>query len=84
MPRDRVTRPLNGSHATAQLKADGRWIVRTMPGADAAKTYRCPDCQAQIRPGTAHVVAWPDEGTGAEPAVAARRHWHTACWERRP
>ena len=85
MPRDRVTRPLNGSHATAQLKADGRWIVRTMSGQRSTKSYRCPACEALVAPGTPHIVAWPDTPPpGSDSAVAGRRHWHTACWNRRP
>jgi hypothetical protein len=78
-------RPLSSSHATDQIKADGRWIVRTMPGDRAAKSYRCPGCDALIQPGVAHVVVWPETPPlGAERAVDDRRHWHTACWGRRP
>lgn len=47
------------------------------------KTYRCPGCQQEIAGGTPHVVAWADDSLfGAEAALAARRHWHTACWDR--
>ena len=29
------------------------------------------------------VVAWAEDSLfGAEAALAARRHWHTACWDR--
>lgn len=81
----RQPRPLSSSHAHAELKSDGRWIVAPMAGANALKTYRCPSCQALISPGTAHIVAWPDTpGPGSDLAVDARRHWHTSCWERRP
>ncbi len=81
----RPVRPLSPSHAQAQLKIDGRWIVRTMPGASATKSYRCPGCQALIPPGTAHLVVWPDTpAPGSSRAVDDRRHWHTACWQRRP
>ncbi|HZC42308.1 MAG TPA: ATP/GTP-binding protein [Streptosporangiaceae bacterium] len=58
---------------------DGEWVVRPVPGAAAEKTYRCPGCDQEIRPGTGHVVAWP-AGT---PGLAGRRHWHSACWQRR-
>ncbi|MPZ66367.1 MAG: hypothetical protein GEU83_12930 [Pseudonocardiaceae bacterium] len=52
-------------------------MVRTMPGTQTIKHYRCPGCDHEIRPGTAHVVAWPaDEHGSAE----QRRHWHTGCW----
>jgi hypothetical protein len=59
---------------------DGDWVVRQVPGAAATKQYRCPGCDQEIRPGTAHVVVWSAE----EPGPAERRHWHTACWQRRP
>jgi hypothetical protein len=76
-------RPLAASHAHAETRAGGAWIVRTMPGAHAGKSYRCPGCQTVIAPGTPHVVAWPSTPSpGTERAVDDRRHWHTACWER--
>jgi hypothetical protein len=59
---------------------DGDWVVRQVPGAAAAKEYRCPGCDQEIRPGTAHVLVWPAE----TPGLAERRHWHNACWQRRP
>jgi hypothetical protein len=34
----------------------------------------------EIRPGVAHVVAWPIDGRGDE---TDRRHWHTGCWKAR-
>jgi hypothetical protein len=59
---------------------DGDWVVRQVPGAAAAKTYRCPGCDQEIRPGVAHVVVWPEQN----PGLAERRHWHNSCWLRRP
>jgi hypothetical protein len=56
---------------------DGEWVVRTVPGAQNLKGYRCPGCDHEITPGTAHVVAWP---VGEQDA---RRHWHTGCWQAR-
>ena len=38
---------------------DGEWIVRQVPGAAATKLYRCPGCDQELRPGTAHVVVSP-------------------------
>ncbi|HEY6789210.1 MAG TPA: ATP/GTP-binding protein [Trebonia sp.] len=58
---------------------DDDWVVRPVPGAAAAKSYRCPGCDQEIIPGTAHMVAWPSRAAGIE----SRRHWHTACWQRR-
>ena len=64
---------------------DGDWVVRRVPGAASGKAYRCPGCDQEIAPGTPHVVAWPADGArmpgGA--ALDERRHWHTACWQRR-
>ena len=61
---------------------DGAWTVQRVRGSD--KAYRCPGCQQLVPPGTPHVVAWPDDGLfGADAALADRRHWHTACGERR-
>lgn len=60
--------------------------VRPIPGARAVKTYRCPGCDHEIRPGTAHVVVWQTEaavGAGAAAGVDERRHWHTPCWGNR-
>jgi hypothetical protein len=42
------------------------------------KTYRCPGCDHEIPPGTAHIVAWAVEGGEDD-----RRHWHTGCWRGR-
>ncbi|RZQ59352.1 hypothetical protein [Amycolatopsis suaedae] len=76
-------RPRSGASlgwATAESARDGDWLVRTVPGAQATKFYRCPGCDHEIRPGTPHVVVWPAGETGS---VADRRHWHRGCWDRR-
>ena len=53
--------------------------VRAVPAARADKTYRCPGCDHEIRPSTAHVVVIPvDVGD-----IEDRRHWHTSCWNNR-
>ena len=58
---------------------EGDWLVRDVSGQRATKTYRCPGCDHEIRPGVPHIVAWPaDAGT-----VEQRRHWHTGCWRAR-
>ena len=59
---------------------DGEWLVRQVSGAQATKTYRCPGCDHEIRPGTPHVVAWPAIEHGS---IADRRHWHGGCWQAR-
>ena len=61
------------------MREEDGWMVRSISGTAATKTYICPDCHQVIPPGTPHVVAWPAdlaEGTGE------RRHWHTGCWRR--
>ena len=57
---------------------DELYMVRTVPGTRAVKTYRCPGCDHEIPPGTAHVVAWRTHGGEDD-----RRHWHTGCWQGR-
>ncbi|MBU8833989.1 hypothetical protein [Mycolicibacterium goodii] len=64
-----------------EVGPDGHdYEVRAVSASRATKTYRCPGCDHEIRPGTAHVVVWPvGSGTGVED----RRHWHTPCWANR-
>jgi len=86
--RDEVT-PLDLERAqrvdTVQTWSDGDWLVRTIPGGAATKTYRCPGCSQSIPPATPHVVVWPAEPSSwvVDSPVAERRHWHTGCWNRR-
>jgi len=63
-----------------QTWTDGEWLVRTVPGEAATKTYRCPGCDHEIPAGVAHVVAWPADERGD---LSDRRHWHTGCWRAR-
>jgi hypothetical protein len=56
--------------------ADGV-TVRAVAGA-RGKTYVCPGCNQEIRPGTPHLVVM------IEGDVEGRRHWHTPCWRREP
>ena len=71
---------------------DGDWVVRAVMGGAAGgpKTYRCPGCDQEIRPGTPHVVTWPAyprdsdlEPWDTDSAADLRRHWHTTCWRAR-
>jgi hypothetical protein len=55
---------------------DGPVEVRHMQPYQAVKTYRCPGCDHEIRPGTGHKVVVPRD------APEDRRHWHTSCWHR--
>ena len=80
------TRPFRELRVTATGEqrpggGDGRWVVRTMSGAAAIKSYRCPGCHQNIAAGVAHLVVWPSEPPiGASQSIPERRHWHTACW----
>ncbi|WP_205843663.1 hypothetical protein [Nakamurella deserti] len=69
--------PTGGREDHQELR-EGTFTVRSVTGAAALKTYRCPGCQHEIRSGTAHVVVWP-----AAADVTERRHWHSSCWQRR-
>jgi hypothetical protein len=80
----RPARPLGLGHTAADVKGDGRWVVRSVPGASAAKTYRCPGCDQIIPAGVPHVVVWPAEPSWtASSGLEERRHWHNGCWQRR-
>ncbi|CAN3130096.1 hypothetical protein ACNUDN_19395 [Mycobacterium sp. smrl_JER01] len=64
-----------------EVGADGDdYEVRQVSAARATKVYRCPGCDHEIRPGTAHLVVWPAHGPSG---VDDRRHWHTSCWSHR-
>ncbi len=82
----RTPRPLNvGAFAHLEAHADGEWMVQPMSATAATKTYTCPGCSRLIDPGIAHVVVWPRIASiGSASALDERRHWHTACWTRRP
>ena len=71
-PLDAPERPRNVAPEWASM--DGA-TVRQVPG-EKGKSYRCPGCQQEIRPGTAHLVVVERDD------VEGRRHWHTPCWRR--
>lgn len=57
------------------------WNVQPVSAAQAQKSYVCPGCGRDITPGVAHLVAWRADGVLGDSAdLAARRHWHEACW----
>jgi len=57
------------------------WSVQPISASRAVKEYLCPGCGRVIPPGAAHVVVWRADGVLGESAdLAARRHWHAACW----
>jgi hypothetical protein len=81
--RARRPAPRSGPAPAADREPEGSagedWAVRPITGSATTKTYRCPGCDQEIRPGTPHVVSWPV----GDPDAARRRHWHTACWQAR-
>lgn len=52
--------------------------VRRVQPYEATKAYVCPGCHHKIPVGIGHYVAVPAD------APDLRRHWHKACWDRRP
>jgi len=73
---------LNRASASVSHRAEWQgemWTVRTVPGANAVKEYRCPGCAQLIRVGVPHVVVWPENDLEA----GDRRHWHSVCWAAR-
>ncbi|MFK3984932.1 hypothetical protein ACI2K4_31750 [Micromonospora sp. NPDC050397] len=84
-PRSTDAAPVDGERARRGVEAvqswqDGDWQVRAITAGSAVKTYRCPGCEQEIRPGMAHLVAWPADGRGD---LTDRRHWHSGCWKAR-
>ena len=81
MPRQNRRRaevPLRAPAAGASRREEWRdewWTVRTVPGANAIKAYRCPGCAQVIPAGVPHLVTWPELDADAE----HRRQWHAAC-----
>ena len=79
----RAPRPLDRArHSRREHKASGVFLVRDVPGERATKTYRCPGCDNVISPGSAHIVAWPEEpDLFSSSGLELRRHWHKHCWK---
>lgn len=69
-------------HQRIESAADGDWVVRSVTGAASDKTYRCPGCAQEVKPGLPHLVAWPADKLSG-PGLEDRRHWHTPCWNAR-
>ncbi len=65
-----VERPRGIAPEWAQVEGA---TVRALSG-EAGKTYRCPGCHQEIRPGTPHLVVM------IEGDLEGRRHWHIPCW----
>ncbi|ALJ20298.1 hypothetical protein [Microbacterium sp. No. 7] len=78
---DSFERLLSGWKRT-ETRRGQEWTVQPVSAAQAQKAYTCPGCGREIAPGVAHVVAWRADGVLGDAAdLAARRHWHGACWK---
>jgi hypothetical protein len=55
------------------------YVIRGVTALGAAKAYRCPGCDQEIRTGLPHLVVWP----ACDAAASDRRHWHSTCWAAR-
>ncbi|WP_405375853.1 MULTISPECIES: hypothetical protein [unclassified Microbacterium] len=77
---DSLDRLLSG-WKRSETRRGGEWTVQPISAAQARKAYVCPGCARTIPVGTAHVVVWRADGVMGDAAdLAARRHWHRACW----
>ncbi|MGF3055445.1 hypothetical protein [Microbacterium sp. YY-01] len=83
-PHDHVDESLDRLIAgwkRTEIRRGTEWWVQPLSAAQAHKEYTCPGCTRMIVAGTAHVVTWRADGVlGDEADLAARRHWHTHCW----
>jgi hypothetical protein len=80
--RRREVEPLRAPAGGVSQRTEWRgemWTVRSVPGANAVKAYRCPGCAQLIPAGVPHLVVWPE----TELDAAGRRHWHGGCWTAR-
>ena len=65
-----------------EVRAGREWTVQPISVAQAQKEYTCPGCGGTIHIGVAHLVAWRADGIMGDAAdLAARRHWHSRCWQ---
>src|ERR1035437_4763847 len=65
------------SFETVEEHNEGIYTVRKITGSSSTKPYRCPGCDQLIPTATPHIVAWIDDD------LESRRHWHTACWNKK-
>ncbi|GAA2991145.1 hypothetical protein JOD63_001140 [Microbacterium terrae] len=91
MPRSNRRRPPGGGEDSferllagwkrTETRRGAEWTVQPVSAAQAQKEYICPGCGRTVGIGVAHLVAWRADGVLGDAAdLAARRHWHQACW----
>jgi hypothetical protein len=68
---------VGNSFQTVEEHQEGIYTVRKITGSSSSKPYRCPGCDQLIPTATPHIVAWMNED------LESRRHWHTACWNKK-
>ncbi|WP_338179797.1 hypothetical protein [Jatrophihabitans sp.] len=76
---DAPVRPPTGGSLERLTWHGQDYLVRRVAGGAGAKLYRCPGCDQELPSGLPHVVAWPENESGADD----RRHWHASCWSAR-
>jgi len=72
--RERSSAPGKPDRPTSNAPAWANAAGYEVRAVSSEKTYRCPGCDHEIRPLTAHLVVVPLSDPGS------RRHWHTECW----
>ncbi len=70
-------RDISHSFETVEEHFEGIYTVRKVTGSSSTKPYRCPGCDQLIPTATPHIVAWVDDD------LDNRRHWHSACWQKK-
>jgi len=70
-------RDISQSFETVEEHIEGMYTVRKVTGSSSTKPYRCPGCDQLIPTATPHIVAWIDDD------LDNRRHWHSACWQKK-
>ena len=70
-------REISTSYSAIEEHQEDEYMVRKITGSTSTKPYRCPGCDQLIPTATPHIVAWPIDD------IELRRHWHTACWNKR-
>lgn len=82
--REAPSRPLNLRGIAVTEVGPGGLPYQVQRVGPAQKPYVCPGCLQEVRIGTEHVVAWPEEAPFGQPSgVEGRRHWHSDCWRRK-
>jgi hypothetical protein len=67
--------------ARDEVRRGRAYHVQPSGSGSLERSYLCPGCGLEIKPGVAHLVVWRADGVLGDAAdLAARRHWHLQCW----